>query len=421
MRARSPLAPSAVDRLATVAATPTRLPRISMRALSGLCLVTPATALLVIGLIVPIGLFLWRSVANPEIPGTLPRTVAALHDWDGTDLPDEAAYAALRLDIAQASRDGTLGLLAQRLNFISAGYRSLLNKTANMLDDKPGPDARAELTGIDTRWARPAIWAALKQQSGHLTDFYYLTALDLRRDVSGAIVRVPQQERLFLDLFARTLWTSLSVTALCLLLGYPAAHVLASASPRRLPLLMVLVLLPFWTPILVRTTAWMVLLQDQGLINRLLRGAGLIDGPLPLFGNRFSVLVAMTQQLLPYMILPLYAAMRKVPPELMRAASSLGANPWRAFRRVYLPQTVSGVAAGALIVLILALGYYVTPLLVGGPADQMISYFIAAYTNEYLDWGLASALGTLLLVLAGAIYVLVAQLGGGSRAEIPAR
>jgi putative spermidine/putrescine transport system permease protein len=390
-----------------------------MRLVWNLALVTPATALLAICLIAPIVLFLWRSVANPEIPTILPQTVAALRAWNGAGMPDDAAYAGLRRDIAEANRADTLGVLAQRLNFIAPGYRSLLNKTANLLDETPRADARAELIGIDRRWDQPDIWVALKQQSGGLTDFYYLTALDLRHDATGAIARVPADERLFISLFGRTLITSLSVTLLCLLLGYPAAHLLASAGPRGLPFLMVLVLLPFWTPILVRTTAWVVLLQDQGLINRLLRGAGLIDGSLPLFGNRFAVMLSMTQQLLPYMVLPLYAAMRKVPPELVRAASSLGANPWRAFRRVYLPQTIPGMAAGVLIVLILALGYYVTPLLVGGPADQMISYFIAAYTNEYLNWGLASALGTLLLMLAGAIYLMVGRLGGTIRLGAP--
>ncbi len=386
---------------------------------ANLALVAPAAALLAVCLIVPIAMFLWRSIANPEIPTLLPQTVAALRAWDGNGLPGDAAYAAMRADIAEANRADTLGVLAQRLNFIAPGYRTLLNKTANLLDETPSPDARAELARIDRHWAQPEIWTALKQQSGHLTDFYYLTALDLHRAPNGTITPLPEDQRLFIGLFGRTLTTSMAVTLLCLLLGYPAAHLLASASPRMLPLLMVLVLLPFWTPILVRTTAWVVLLQDQGLINRLLRGARLIEGSLPLFGNRFSVTLSMTQQLLPYMILPLYAAMRKVPPELMRAAGSLGANPWRAFRRVYLPQTIPGMAAGALVVLILALGYYVTPLLVGGPADQMISYFIAAYTNEYLNWGLASALGTLLLLLAGLIYLVVGRLGGSIRLGAP--
>ena len=379
---------------------------------SALLLVAPATLTLAVCLLVPIGRFLFQAVDNPEIPGTLPHVAAALRRWDGAGLPQDDAYAAMDADLRAAADSGTLGVLARRLNFVAAGYRTLVTKTANVLEDAPPADARAELAAIDRRWTGHEVWSVLKAQSGWYTDFYVLGALDLRRGMDGAIESVPTGERLFISLFGRTLGISAAVTALCLLLGYPAAHLLATADPRRRPLLLVLVLLPFWTPILVRTTAWIVLLQNEGLVNHALRALGLIGTPLPLYGNRFSVLVAMTQVLLPYMILPLFAAMQKVPPELMRAAGSLGANPWRSFRRVYLPQTMPGVVAGCLVVFILALGYYVTPLLVGGPRDQMISYFIASYTNVSLNWGLASALGALLLMLAGAVYLLVNRLGG---------
>ena len=141
--------------------------------------------------------------------------------------------------------------------------------------------------GIDRRWNDPAIWSVLKQQSGRVTDFYYLAAFDMRRGGDGAVERAPEQDRLFLGLFGRTLGISVTVTLLCLLIGYPAAHLLATAAPRHVPYLLILVLLPFWTPILVRTTAWIVLLQNEGLVNRLLRAAGLIDHPLPLFGKPF--------------------------------------------------------------------------------------------------------------------------------------
>ncbi len=379
----------------------------------GLLLVAPATLTLTACLLVPIAQFLFQSVANPEIPDTLPHVVTALQRWDGSGVPPEEAYAAMDADLRQAISAETLGILARRLNFVAAGYRTLITKTANLLPEQPAADAKAELTAIDRRWAGHDIWSVLKSQSGPYTDFYVLAALDLRRGADGGIERVSAGERLFLTLFGRTLSISAAVTALCLLLGYPAAHLLATAHPRRRPFLLVLVLLPFWTPILVRTTAWIVLLQNEGLVNHALRAFGLIAAPLPLYGNRFSVMVAMTQVLLPYMILPLYGAMQKVPPELIRAASSLGANPWRGFRRVYLPQTMPGVVAGSLIVFILALGYYVTPLLVGGPGDQMISYFIASYINLSLNWGLASALGGLLLVLAGVVYAAVNRLGGG--------
>ena len=161
---------------------------------------------------------------------------------------------------------------------------------------------------------------------------------------------------------------------------------------------MILVLLPFWTSLLVRTGAWVVLLQREGPVNGLLQALGLTDEPLQLVYNRFGVYVAMTHILLPFMVLPLYSVMRGIPPEYMRAAASLGARPLRAFLRVYLPQTVPGIGAGCLLVFILAIGYYITPALVGGANDQMVSYFVAFFTNQTVNWGMAAALGAVLLI-----------------------
>jgi putative spermidine/putrescine transport system permease protein len=157
------------------------------------------------------------------------------------------------------------------------------------------------------------------------------------------------------------------------------------------------VLLPFWTSTLVRTTAWVVLLQTNGVVNNLIQWLGLANGPLPLLYNRMGVYIAMTHVLLPFLILPLYGVMRGIRPEAMRAALSLGAHPAKAFLRVYLPQTLPGVAAGAAIVFALALGYYLTPALVGGGSDQLVGASIAFYTNESLNWGMAAALSLLLL------------------------
>jgi putative spermidine/putrescine transport system permease protein len=378
-------------------------------------LVAPAAALLVIGLVLPIGLFLLRSVDNAEIHTALPRTVVAIEAWDGKNLPPDAVYDAFGADVAAAAAPSVpvsvLGDLARRLNFLVPGSRTLIGKTGNAYDAGAAGNARSQLIGIDPRWGRPEIWTVLKQEAGRYTASYYLAALDLKRAPTGEIVSVEERSRIFVSLFTRTFAISFVVAVLCLLLGYPAAHLLATAPARWTPLLFGLVLLPFWTSTLVRTTAWVVLLQSEGLINRSLRFLGIIDQPLALFANRFAVLVAMTYVLLPYMILPLYGVMKSVPPELMRAAGNLGANPLRAFFRVYLPQTFPGISAGFLLVFILALGYYVTPALVGGPSDQMISYFIALYTNETLNWGLASALGCVLLVATALLYVVFSRFG----------
>jgi putative spermidine/putrescine transport system permease protein len=167
---------------------------------------------------------------------------------------------------------------------------------------------------------------------------------------------------------------------------------------------MVLVLIPFWTSILVRVAAWIVLLQTEGLVNHALLGLGLISHPLALLFNRTGVYISMTHILLPFMILPLYSVMKSIPAAYQRAAVSLGSHPFAAFWRVYVPQTYPGVGAGALLVFILALGYYITPALLGGPDDQMVSYYVAYFTNVAINWGMACALGALLLAATLVLY-----------------
>jgi putative spermidine/putrescine transport system permease protein len=208
--------------------------------------------------------------------------------------------------------------------------------------------------------------------------------------------------------FGRTFVISAAFTVLCLLLGDPIAYLLANLPERQSNLLMIMVLLPFWTSVLVRTAAWMVLLQKHGIVNDLLLHAGVVSRPLELIYNRTGVYIAMTHVLLPYFVLPLYGVMKGIPRSTLRAALSLGATPMRAWWKVHVPQSLPGVAAGALIVFILALGYYVTPALVGGGDDQMISYFIAFYTNQSLNWGMAAALS---LILLTAVVLLVLMYG----------
>lgn len=261
----------------------------------------------------------------------------------------------------------------------------------------PGNSA-ATLAQIDPRWGRPAIWAAMRHADGPLTSHYLLAALDRRLTADDRIVRVAPQQAVFETIFLRTFKISAVVALLCVALGYPVAYLLASLPQRAANPLLILVLLPFWTSALVRTAAWAVLLQSNGVVNNMLQYVGLIDAPLQLIYNRVGVYIAMTHVLLPFFILPLYGVMKGISPTAMRAASSLGAPPLRAFWKVYLPQSLPGVAAGAIIVFTLALGYYVTPALVGGGADQMISASIAFYTNQSLNWGMAAALSLFLLL-----------------------
>ncbi len=361
-----------------------------------LALVAPSIVFLALFFVAPLGFFLFRSVDNSEVPGWLPRTVVALAQWNGVGLPEDAAYRALAEDLAALSGSTALPLLGRRLNHNVPGFRGLITGTGNRVDLRQAGSMREQLVSLDPRWGESTYWQTIRRERHALTPFYLLTALDLRHGAGGGLERVPGDSAIFLGLLGRTLTISVVVTLLCVLLGFPVAATMAGSSPARANALLILVLIPFWTSLLV-------LLQNQGVVNQALVGLGLIDRPVPLIFNRLGLYIAMVHVLLPFMVLPLYSVLKGIPPELMRAASSLGAPPWTAFRLVYLPQALPGLAAGASLVFVLALGYYVTPALVGGPGDQMIGYFIAYFTNTAVNWGMASALGTILLVVVSLI------------------
>ena len=237
-------------------------------------------------------------------------------------------------------------------------------------------------------------WQAIAKNGSRWTGDYLLASVDLRRSAQGDIERMPEDQRVFGGILARTFGISAIVTLWCLVLAYPLAYWLSTLPPRRANVLM----------ILVRVAAWIVLLQSAGLVNRALLGLGLVEQPLALLFNRTGVIIAMVHILLPFMILPLYSVMKSVPPTYLRAAISLGSSPLAAFVRVYVPQTYPGIGAGALLVFILAIGYYVTPALLGGADDQMLSYYVAQYTNVNVNWGMAAALGALLLATTLVLY-----------------
>lgn len=398
----------------------TQLARVERRRhLSAYAVILPLFLFILLTFVIPILSMLFRSVDNPLLGRFLPETLAVLSDWDAErePVPPEAVYATLARELGQAYKQRTIGKVATRVNYESGGTRSLIMKTGRRLSRganvllQQGNWTQA-LTKIDKRWGKRDIWATLRTVGERYTLAYYLAALDRRYAWNGGIVTVPEYRRIYVQVFGRTVWISFLVTAFCVLLGYPVAYLLATLPPRLGNLLMILVLLPFWTSLLVRTTAWVVILQKEGVLNDLLVFLGLIDNRIQLIFNRFGVIVAMTHILLPFMILPIYSVMKTISPVYMRATQSLGATPFTAFWRVYFPQSVPGIGAGGLLVFILALGYYITPALVGGPADQMVSYFIADHTNRSLNWGLASALGGLLLAGVLVIYWVYNRLVG---------
>ena len=381
-------------------------------------LVLPLFVFLVGCFVVPIGAMLSRGVIDVDIARILPAVTDALKNWDGRDLPPESAYAALVADIRAAREAGTLASAATRLNYDVPGFRTLLFTSGRQVPAELTESARDTLIGIDSKWGERETWAAIRRAGGPVTDFYLLGALDLRRDADNSITGAPSEQRVFRDVLGRTLWISGMVTLVCLLLGYPVAYVIAAQPPGRASVLLFLVLLPFWTSLLVRTAAWVVLLQKEGVLNSLFLSLGLVHEPLKMIFNRFAVYVAMVHVLLPFMVLPLYSVMRGIPPSYVRAASSLGAPPFTAFWRVYVPQTLPGIGAGCLMVFIQALGYYITPALVGGADDQMISYFIAFYASKTVNWGMAAALSIMLLAATLALYAVYNRMVGVERMRL---
>ena len=394
---------------------PTRGPKLKA---AGLTL--PLVGFIVLVFVAPLASLLTRSFHDPVVAEALPETLGLLRDWDGRALPGDDVYAALGRDLARASEERAIGRVAGRVNRVRAGSRGLLVTTERALSREGAPASRASLIAVDSAWADVELWHALRVAGERFTARHFLQALDLRRDADGGVSRVEEERRAYVRLFGRTLAVSLGVALLCLLLGYPLAAFIAHSPPKRARIMLVLVLVPFWTSLLVRTTSWIVLLQMQGVVNDLLVWTGLVgDGErLALVYNMTGTFIAMTHVLLPFMILPLYSVMRQVPPAHLRAAASLGAGPVRSFLRVYWPQTLPGVGAGSLLVFILAIGYYITPALVGGSSGQLISNMIAYHMQTSLNWGLAAALGAILLVVVLVLFMIYDRVVGADRLEL---
>ncbi|WP_175838661.1 ABC transporter permease [Burkholderia anthina] len=383
-------------------------------------LMFPLLAFLLVTFLVPIGSLLLKSLRDPTVSQELPQAAAMLRAWEpkGGKLPDEQLYATFGKELVASRAGEGVSRVASRLNYDETGMRGLLMKTARHLAEDSGGTWHERMTAIDPRWDDLRTWSTIKYASSPWTFGYYLKALDFKRDAAGDIVRQSKGERLYIGVFLRTAWVSISVSLLCLLFGYPVAYFLANIPARYSNVFMIMVLLPFWTSILVRTTAWVVVLQTNGVLNDWLIRLGLTHSALPLIYNRFGVLVAMTHILLPYAILSLYSVMKGVPSLYMKAARSLGAGPIRSFFQVYFPQTLPGVGAAGMLTFILAVGYYITPAIVGGPEDQLASYYIANHVNTTLNWGLASALATILLAGVLLVYGMFVRLTGGAGVKL---
>ena len=375
-----------------------------------LLLISPLLIFILVAFIMPIVSMLSRSVENDLVSQTLPVTVSAIQSWDALsgELPDELVYKAFAQDIQNAAKAKVHTKVALRLNYEKSGIASLFKKTARKAKkwdiETDGP-FKEKLIKVHKGWGEVEVWQTIKTHSPRYTSGYFLNAIDMRKTAEGADFQ-PEDKTILIKLFQRTLVMSLIITFSCILLGYPVAWLLANLPMRQANLLMILVLLPFWTSLLVRTSAWKVMLQQQGVINDILVQLSLVsdDARLIMINNEIGTIVAMTHILLPFMILPMYSVMQTIPPSYLRAAKSLGATNWTAFWRVYFPQSIPGIGAGSILVFILAIGYYITPEIVGGTKGVFISNRIAYHILKSLNWGLAAALGTILLVAVLILY-----------------
>ncbi len=378
--------------------------------LRALMLVAPLLLFVLFSFIVPIASMLFRSVENSIVQETLPLTVEALQNWDENsgELPDEAVYDAFVRDMVVAVDNKTHTRLGSRLNYEETGMSSMFRRSGRKmgkLDPETDGPFKDQVIEIHDGWGKPQTWAVIKTHSPAVTNGYFLNAVDMRRTPEGAQAQ-PEDKQILIKLFGRTLFMSLVITASCILLAYPVSYLLATLPMRVSNLLMILVLLPFWTSLLVRTSAWKVMLQQQGVINETLVWLGLVadDARLVIINNQIGTIIAMTHILLPFMILPMYSVMQTIPESYTRAAKSMGATNWTTFWRIYFPQSIPGIGAGSILVFILAIGYYITPEIVGGTKGVFISNRIAYHISSSLNWGLAAALGTILLGVVLLLY-----------------
>lgn len=371
---------------------------------------------------------LLRSVDDEHINKVYPLTFKEYQKWDRKELPPEEVYKAMYTELGSVipnlvdtegmtkaklkrKRSQEVGKALTRMNYSKSGWKSMIKKTRKQIlkNIKKGeiPESYKEtMIEIHKGWGDQLYWRSMAQMLDARTAIYYWNAVDRTYDIEKNVVMQEENRRMYMKTWWKTFKVSIYVTVYCLILGFPVAHLLANLPLRYSNLLMIFVLLPFWTSLLVRTTAWIVMLQQKGVINGVLVWLGILsdEGRIQMVYNMTGTIIAMTQILLPFMILPLYSVMKVIPKSHMRAAMNLGAKPSKAFIKVYLPQTIPGMSAGGLLVFVLAIGYFITPELVGGKDGQLIGHWIAYHLKTTLNWGLASALGALLLGIMLILY-----------------
>ena len=380
-------------------------------------LVCPLLLFLIITYVFPIGEMFTRSIDDKMITNMLPNTFKSMESWDGQEMPEEEVFKSFYIDFKTLVEKKEHGKLGQRLNKEKNGFTTILKKLFRQIQrnkiDENG-SFKEQITSLHKRFNNVEYWRAIKRTAPPYTMAKYLKGMDLFIDENGSVAQVEEDRRIHRILWLRTLEIAFFVTVFCFLMGYPIAHLLATLPMKYSNLLMICVLLPFWTSLLVRTASWMILLQQQGIVNDFFVMIGLVsdDNRPEMMYNKVGTYVAMTQILLPFMVLPLYSVMKTISPSLMRAGKSLGGTPFVAFWKVYFPLTIPGIGAGCLLVFILAIGYYITPALVGGASGTLISNQIAYHMKTTLDWSFASAMGLMLLTGVLVVYWIYNKLVG---------
>ncbi|MDA9663428.1 ABC transporter permease [Candidatus Pelagibacter sp.] len=378
-------------------------------------LVAPLLLFILFTFIVPIGDMLSRSVDDSYINTVFPKTFEAYKKWDKKGTPPEEVYKEMFLEV----KNGTgfqIGKASTRMNYAKSGWKSMLKKSKRKfkkIGEDEGP-FKEKMIAIDKKWGNEDYWKAMGEMIDVNTMGYYLNALDKRYDYDKNVISQPDNRKIYNKTWIKTFKVSILVTLFCLLLGYPISYLLATLPLKYSNLLMICVLLPFWTSLLVRIVVWMVILQQNGVYNDLMVAAGLIadDNRWKLMYNQTGTIIVMTQILLPFMVLPLYSVMKTISPNYMRAALNLGASPLHAFWKVYMPNSIPGISAGGMLVFVIAIGYFITPELVGGKDGQMIGNWIGYHLKTTLNWGLSAALGGILLAIMTVLYWVYNKLVG---------
>jgi len=376
-------------------------------------LVAPLLLFILFTFLIPIGDMLLRSVDDSYINTVFPKTFKEYKKWDRQDLPSEELYKTMFFEVKD-SEGYAIGKASTRMNYAKSGWKSLLKKSKRKFKKIEEGPYKEQMIAIDKKWADMEYWKAIGVMVDATTAGYYLNAVDLKYNVDKEVVRQKENRRIYNHTWVKTFKVSILVMIFCLMLGYPISYLLSTLPLKYSNLLMICVLLPFWTSLLVRTVAWMVMLQQKGVFNNLLVMSNIIadENRFKLMYNETATIIVMTQILLPFMVLPLYSVMKTISPNYMRAALNLGASPLHAFWKIYMPNSVPGISAGCMLVFILAIGYYITPELVGGKDGQMIGNWIAYHLKTTLNWGLCAALGAILLGVLTVLYWVYNKLVG---------